>query len=59
MTWQLPKGVIVSDELTLDLTQKSNDGLAPYRVPEPTSIILLGAGLLILAMYRRKKLKLN
>ena len=54
MTWTLPT-IVNTNELALNFQNNSNDGIAP--VPEPGTLLLLGAGLVGVGFFARRRKK--
>ena len=54
ITWFLPT-VVNTNELALNFVNNGNDGVAP--VPEPSTLMLLGSGLLGFGFFARKRMK--
>lgn len=54
ITWLLPN-IINTNELALNFINNGNDGVAP--VPEPSTLILLGSGLLGFGFFARKRMR--
>ena len=57
ITWSIPSlAATNTNELALNYAG-GNDGIAPTAVPEPRALLLLGMGMLGLALFARKGLK--
>jgi hypothetical protein len=56
ITWTLPS-IINTNELALNFINNGNDGIAPASVPEPSTLMLLGSGLVGIGLYRRRRTK--
>jgi len=52
----LLKSIVYGVTLTLSLESLSNFSQLLTRVPEPLTMVLLGAGLILLSVWRRKRL---
>ncbi|MBM2838873.1 MAG: hypothetical protein HW415_1498 [Deltaproteobacteria bacterium] len=52
ITWTIAS-TVNTNEFTLNFTNNGNDGIAP--VPEPSTLLLLGSGLLGIGLFSRKR----
>lgn len=59
VTWNLPSGVRVTNELALGGLTGVNDGLAPTAVSEPLSLLVLGSGLLGFGAWAGRRFRNN